>query len=271
MIYFSNKSLSQQLERAEGILNANFVSSHAKMDFHCGAKWIDHNGTYAMFDGADSPLTQTFGLGLFQTIAHSDLDLIEDFYHQLKAPVFHEISPMSDPSHMQLLNERNYKPLELTSVMFRPLKKEQFTPRALNPQMTTKLLMKGEEDLWAKISAEGWGAEMPELAEFMLNFGRIAARSEGAYPFLTELDGKPISTGLLHIANDIAVIAGDSTIPSGRNCGAQNALLDARLQFAISKGCSLVMMSALPGSQSQKNAEKNGFRIAYTRTKWVKS
>jgi hypothetical protein len=28
------------------------------------------------------------------------------------------------------------------------------------------------------------------------------------------------------------------------------------------------MMGALPGSQSQKNAEKNGFRIAYTRTKW---
>jgi hypothetical protein len=25
---------------------------------------------------------------------------------------------------------------------------------------------------------------------------------------------------------------------------------------------------ALPGSQSQKNAQKNGFDIAYTRTKW---
>jgi hypothetical protein len=28
------------------------------------------------------------------------------------------------------------------------------------------------------------------------------------------------------------------------------------------------MMDALPGSQSQRNAEKNNFRIAYTRTKW---
>jgi hypothetical protein len=27
-------------------------------------------------------------------------------------------------------------------------------------------------------------------------------------------------------------------------------------------------MGALPGSQSQRNAQKNGFNIAYTRTKW---
>jgi hypothetical protein len=28
------------------------------------------------------------------------------------------------------------------------------------------------------------------------------------------------------------------------------------------------MMCALPGSQSQRNTQKNGFDIAYTRTKW---
>jgi hypothetical protein len=28
------------------------------------------------------------------------------------------------------------------------------------------------------------------------------------------------------------------------------------------------MMGALPGSSSQRNAERLGFRIAYTRTKW---
>jgi len=27
-------------------------------------------------------------------------------------------------------------------------------------------------------------------------------------------------------------------------------------------------MGALPGSGSQRNAERHGFRIAYTRTKW---
>ncbi|HEX2270310.1 MAG TPA: hypothetical protein VHH35_12270 [Pyrinomonadaceae bacterium] len=35
-----------------------------------------------------------------------------------------------------------------------------------------------------------------------------------------------------------------------------------------SQGCTIGMMGALPGSGSQRNAERHGFRIAYTRTKW---
>jgi hypothetical protein len=30
----------------------------------------------------------------------------------------------------------------------------------------------------------------------------------------------------------------------------------------------IAMMAAAPGSASQRNAERHGFRIAYTRTKW---
>jgi hypothetical protein len=33
-------------------------------------------------------------------------------------------------------------------------------------------------------------------------------------------------------------------------------------------GCDLAMMVTLPGSDSQRNAERNGFQIAYTRMKW---
>ncbi len=33
-------------------------------------------------------------------------------------------------------------------------------------------------------------------------------------------------------------------------------------------GCDLAMMGALPGSDSQRNAERHGFHIAYTRIKW---
>jgi len=37
---------------------------------------------------------------------------------------------------------------------------------------------------------------------------------------------------------------------------------------AESQGCDLAMMCAQPGSASQRNAERQGFRIAYTRIKW---
>ncbi|MCA1573915.1 MAG: GNAT family N-acetyltransferase, partial [Acidobacteria bacterium] len=53
-----------------------------------------------------------------------------------------------------------------------------------------------------------------------------------------------------------------------RKQGAQLALLEGRLRYAAQQGCDIAMMGALPGSGSQRNAERNGFRIAYTRVKW---
>ena len=73
---------------------------------------------------------------------------------------------------------------------------------------------------------------------------------------------------MLFIYDDVCILAGASTIPEARNQGAQNALLSDRLRSAMEQGCKMAIMCAAPGSQSQKNAQKNGFQIAYTRIKW---
>ena len=44
--------------------------------------------------------------------------------------------------------------------------------------------------------------------------------------------------------------------------------LESIMRLAAEQGCDLAMMCALPGSASQRNAERHGFRIAYTRIKW---
>ena len=64
MIY-SDKNLAQKLERTEARSNADFVEARARMFPESGAEWTEIGGAYAMFDGAESPLTQTFGLGMF--------------------------------------------------------------------------------------------------------------------------------------------------------------------------------------------------------------
>lgn len=265
---FSDKNLSQKLERTEARANAAFVESRAELSPGAKAEWIEVAGTYAMFDGAESPLTQTFGLGVFEEITGAELDKIEAFFKRHDAPVFHEVSPMADLSLVALLNERGYQPCELTSVMFQPVETENRLNLPTSANIRTRIIETGEEEVWAKTSADGWATEAEGLADFMFNFGQISANTKGGFPFLAELDGKPISAGMLFIYDDIALFGGASTIPEGRRQGGQLALLDARLKFAAEKGCRIAMMCALPGSQSQRNAEKNGFRIAYTRTKW---
>jgi GNAT superfamily N-acetyltransferase len=266
---FSDRFLSQKLERAEARSNAAFVESRARLFPASGVEWTEIGGAYAMFDGAESPLTQTFGLGIFEDATDEILDEIEAFFAKHDAPVFHEVSPLADASIIALLNERGYQPIELTSVMFQPIGKEiNLSGLSLNSEIKTRIIEAGEEKLWARTSASGWATEMEGLDEFMFEFGQIGAQCEGAFPFIAEIGGEPISTGTLFIYDEVAILAGASTVPEGRKKGAQSALLDARLKFAADNGCTLAIMGAMPGSQSQRNAEKNNFRIAYTRTKW---
>jgi hypothetical protein len=267
MIY-SDRTLSQKLERTEARANADFVETRARLQPESGATWIDVGGAYAMFDGPQSPLTQTFGLGVFEDATNEQLETLEAFFRERKAPVFHEVSPMADQSILALLNERGYKPVELTSVMFHEIGTDSVPQASRNGDLNTRVISDGEAEIWARTSSAGWATEHEALADFMFNFGKVSAQCNGAFPFIAELDGKPVSTGMLFIYGDVCVLAGASTVPECRRKGAQNALLRDRLNFAAQKGCELAIMGAAPGSQSQMNAQKNGFLIAYTRTKW---
>ena len=264
---FADKELAKKLERTEARSNASFVEARSKMEPDSGAEWIEAAGAYAMFDGIESPLTQTFGLGIYEDATGGILSKFETFFKDKNAPVFHEVSPMADASLMALLNERGYQPIELTSVMFQTVEEIKFNP-AVNPKITTRIIEAGEEKVWARTSANGWATEMEGLADFMFAFGQVSAMCAGGFPFLAEIENEPVAAGMLFVYGGVAMLAGASTVPEGRNQGAQSALLDARLRYAAELGCNLAMMCAAPGSQSQRNAEKNDFRIAYTRTKW---
>ncbi|HEY0174605.1 MAG TPA: GNAT family N-acetyltransferase [Pyrinomonadaceae bacterium] len=263
---FSDLSLSRRLERAEARGNAEFVEARARVFPESGACWIEAAGAYAMFDGVESPITQTFGLGMFAEPTAEDLGRIEEFFRERGAPVFHEVSPLADAPTLALLNGRGYQPVEFTSVMFRPLRPGvRFAGRS-GGGVSVRAVGEGEHELWARTSARGWSES--GYGDFMLGLAQVSAKRADALSFLAEIDGLPVATGAMSICEGVALLAGASTVPEARKRGAQLALLDARLRHAAERGCDLAMMCALPGSPSQRNAERQGFRIAYTRVKW---
>jgi hypothetical protein len=260
-------ALSRRLERTEAFGCADFVETRARLQPESRAGWLEVAGAYAMFDGVESPITQTFGLGVFEPVTPTALDEIEAFYRSHHAPTFHEISPLADQTLLTLLHQRGYHPIELTSVMFRPLGLPVTEPPR-NPAVTVRQISANETQLWAETAAAGW-SESTEFASLIFELAQIIAARQGGGAFLGELDGQAIATGSLVMHEGIALLAGASTIPSARQQGAQAALLRHRLQVAVAQGCDLAMMCAAPGSPSQRNAERQGFRIAYTRIKWA--
>ena len=263
----TDHALARRLERAEGATNRAFVDARARRAPESGATWIEHQGVLCMFDGAESPITQTFGLGMSAPPTPESLEHIEGFFAGRGAPVHHETCPLADAALLGLLPDRGYRPTEQSSVLYQPL-----TPATLPPAppLATRIASREEAAAWAETSVQGWsgGAGMEEFLDFIRGFGMLIATSEGVYPFIVEEDGEAIATGALAIHEGVALLAGASTRLEWRGRGAQAALLAARLRFAHERGCDIAMMAAQPGSGSQRNAERKGFRIGYTRTKW---
>ena len=265
--HVTDLALAQRLERTEAKASAAFVESRARATPALGAEWRDFAGTYAIFDGVGSPITQTFGLGLFSPPADVLLDEIEAFFGDRGSEVFHEVSPLADPTVLTILGDRGYRPIELTSVMHMRLTSEPRSERPRAPELVVRRVGPGEESVWAETAARGW-SETPELGAFVLEIGNVSARAGGAACFVAEWAGHPIAAAGLAIHDGVAHFMGASTDPAFRGRGAQAALLSERLRHASSVGCDLALMGAAPGSASQRNGERQGFRISYTRIKW---
>jgi ribosomal protein S18 acetylase RimI-like enzyme len=177
----------------------------------------------------------------------------------------HEVCPLVGPAALKLLCDRGYRPIEVSNVLYLLL-----TERAASPAGDVRVRVVGtdEADIWTDVSTRGWTHEHPELEDFMRQTCGLLISREGSPCFLAEVDGQPGASGALVIHEGVALLAGAATVPELRRRGLQGALLDARLRYAHEHGCDLGMMVAEAGSNSQRNAERQGFRVAYTRVKW---
>lgn len=268
MRLFADRSLSLRLERAEGCAGASYIEARAKLAPCCGAEWRDFDGTSAMFESPDSPATQTFGLGMNGPVTPAGLDRLEAFFLERGAPVNHEVSPLADASVWPLLAERRYVPIEFTSLLFMELETGNLPEYQDTSDIRVRIPRASEADVWTRTAVRAWTEDHPELSEVLTPVMQNIFHTVGAIPFIAEKHDEPVATGALNIQNGVALLAGAGTVPEARRQGAQRALLATRLRFALEAGCDLATMGAQPGSASQRNAERSGFRIAYSRTKW---
>jgi GNAT superfamily N-acetyltransferase len=262
---FADLELARRLERAEGHACVQFAEARRRLFPESGAEWIECAGAYAVFDGIESPVTQSFGLGVFEEVTAASLDTIERFFRDRGAPVLHEVSPLAGVAALDLLCARNYRPIEISNVLYRPIDSSASVDQE---HIRVRIIGPDDAQLWNDVSTEGWAEGHPELLEFLRVVGAISTSRTDNCCFLAEFDNRPGAAGALSIHKGIALFAGASTIPALRRRGLQAALLEARLRHAFDLGCDLAMMVAEAGSDSQRNAERKGFRVAYTRTKW---
>ena len=262
---FADSALAKRLEAAEGYACAQFAEARRRVNPESTSEWMSCAGATVVFDGVDAPTTQTFGLGMLEEVTAAALDEIEKFFIERGAEVMHEVCPFAGTETLDLLCARGYRPIEISNVMYRFAGE---APERFPENIQVRVVDKSEAELWSDISARGWAHEHPELENFVRDMGAIIVAREQSPCFLADLDRRTGAAGALILHGGVALFGGAATIPELRRRGLQGALLHARLRYAAEHECDLAMMVAEAGSNSQRNAERKGFRVAYTRLKW---
>lgn len=269
MRHSTGQAMASRFERAEGMASVGFAAARAARDPQVGATSTTFGSTVAIFDGATSPITQTFGLGLEPDLPGDPdamLDAVEHWFAARGAPIHHEVCAFAAPAVVSRLPSRGYVPTEASVVSLRAI--VEADRLATSGAATVRRIVSDEVDAWADASAAGWRSEGEALADFVRDFGAVMARADGVHCFVAEKDGIVAGTAALRLSDGVALLAGASTIPAARRSGVQGALLAARLAFAASAGADVAMIVTATGSQSQRNAQRAGFNPAYTRVKW---
>jgi len=262
--------LAREIELAEA--EAAVACAESLMAAHgCGVGAVASvAGGYAVYCGANSPVTQAVGLGLNGAVGKEEFDRLEEFYFSRQEPVRVETCPMADASLIEHYRERGYHVSEFSNVMVRPVEKSGAAAAALPAGIEIQKMADGEIDLWTLTVAQGFAEHFPVTQE-ILSIMRLFANGKNTECYFARVDGKIAGGATLALRGRIAGLFGASTLPQFRNRGVQTALLLARMQRAAERSCELAMSIALPGSASQRNITRQGFRTLYTRVKFERA
>jgi GNAT superfamily N-acetyltransferase len=205
-------------------------------------------------------MNRIIGMGLQGPVSSAEFDIVEEFYRRHQSICEVVVSPYADMSLVGHLGDRGYRITEWNTVLVRELSTAQrFDTRAVD----VRPVLSGEARVWADVVSRGFGLVPGVTPDLFVPFATVPS----AMCFLAYVDGEAAggAGGSLFPEVGIAPLYGASTLPEFRGRGIQNALFQARLRRAAGAGCELAVVCTQPGTVSQRNAERNGFQVAYTK------
>ncbi len=220
--------------------------------------------------GLGSPIGRATGLGLDQAFTAEDLDRVEQFYRSHNAPSQVDLCPLHDPTVFEMFKERGYGIAELNNVLYRRLDPNETLP-AVPAGLRDSPWTYTEEarELGGIVERAFFPEGAPEAFQDLLT---PLYQMEGAVTFAAIVGGQAVAcgAGLLIPQHRVFALCGAGTAAEFRGRGLQTALLCARLAAAAEAGCEYAVVVTNGGSASQRNCERLGFRVAYSKVTVIK-
>ncbi|GGB34118.1 GNAT family N-acetyltransferase [Virgibacillus dakarensis] len=198
------------------------------------------------------------------------LDAILEFYKERGVPARFEITPAHASLELfKALHEKGYFQSGFHTALAGSLSHDVITNEETDASISIRKIREHEFETFGDIYTKGF--HMPSfLKEHVAQNNKVLYNHDNWTFYLASYEGEPAGIGVLFEYDGIGTLAASATIPELRNRGVHSALILKRLQQAKQHNCNLIVGQATYGSVSQKNMERAGMRIAYTKSIWAK-
>lgn len=271
---YCSPALAATIDRAEGDL-CRAIAFHAQARHGVGPGLIaDVSGGTAVFTKPGSPTNKLIGAGFDGPLDEPALAAVEAHFALHRAPLQVEVSTLATPAvHTQLV-ARGYVPQGFEQVLGRRLEATVESERDVEVSVATaadiSVVAATMATAFANPDATGLGAQTLPSSDVLTEWLTTMMRIDGFRGYVARLDGAVAGAGSLRVSGDVALCCGAGTLPTFRRRGVQRALLRARLADAHAAGCTVAVIVTQPASQSQQNAQREGFALLYARQLLVK-
>jgi ribosomal protein S18 acetylase RimI-like enzyme len=266
---FVDKALARRLEAVEEMPQVLYARVLRKTKPQIRAAEEEICGGHMSFAGLGSPIGRATALGLDRPLTPKDLDRVEEFYRAKNAPSQVDLCPLHESAVFEMFKERGYSIAELNNVLYRRLDaNESFPPPPIHWTIHRGLPEEARE-LGSIVERAFFPEGAPEAFQDLLT---PFYQMDGAVTFAASLDGKiaACGAGLVIPEHRMFAMCGAGTMAEYRGRGLQTALLQARLQAAAKAGAEYAAVVTQGGTISQRNCERLGFRVAYSKITVIK-
>ncbi len=266
---FVDKALARRLEACEEMPQVYYAREFQKSRPTIGAAEEEICGGHMIFAGLGSPIGRATGAGLDRPFTAADLDRVEQFYREHGAPSHVDLCPLHEAAVFEMFKERGYGIAELNNVLYRQLDRDEKFAAAPAGCEIRRGLREEAETQSAIVERAFFPDGAPEAFKGLLT---PLYQMEGAVTFVATVEGKMAAcgAGLVIPEHRIFAVCGAGTLAEFRGLGLQTALLRARLAAASEAGCEYAVVVTQGGTVSQRNCERLGFRVAYSKVTVIK-
>ncbi len=256
---FGNIELAKIIEKASAEDDAAYVLAMKKLSNNDEWGYLEFPGGVACYVG-NSPYTGVHGFGTSEEEHTEELLVkIEEFYKSKGCSVILSVPSVASYNVFKLLFDKGYGTLGCRNTYIYD-SREKIGKESKHP--IDEASEGNGLDNWLQVVSEGFAGKALEEAD---DISKGQSIKEGNSFFLAKVNDEYAAASALYTNGEVARLGGMGTLVDFRGKGLQTEMIRHRVNHALEKRCKYIFSDTQPGNNSQRNLERNGFKLAYTR------